>query len=68
MGLRLTKEGISQEGFRSRFKVDLQDIYGNEIDELIDAGLLEWVDTNRKLIRLTLRGRLLGNQVFQRFI
>jgi oxygen-independent coproporphyrinogen-3 oxidase len=68
MGLRLTEEGISQQGFQSRFDVDLQDVYGKDIDELIDNGLLEWGNTNNRYIRLTRQGRLLGNQVFQRFI
>ncbi len=68
MGLRLTEEGISRKRFQSRFDLDLQEVYGKEIDELIDVGLLEWGNTNNGNIRLTRKGRLLGNQVFRRFI
>jgi coproporphyrinogen III oxidase-like Fe-S oxidoreductase len=41
------------------------DVYAVEIEELIGFGLLEW---NGAAIRLTKRGRLLGNQVFMRFV
>jgi oxygen-independent coproporphyrinogen-3 oxidase len=68
MGLRLTEEGISQEGFQSRFGISLEDIFETQIDELIDAGLLEKDQSTNYHLRLTPRGRLLGNQVFLRFI
>jgi oxygen-independent coproporphyrinogen-3 oxidase len=68
MGLRLTEEGISRDSFRVRFGLSLEEVYGAEIDELIADGLLEWAATNRDYLRLTPRGRLLGNQVFMRFI
>lgn len=72
-GLRLTKEGISAAGFQARFGVSLQETFGREIDNLVGLGLLEWVDSQTsevsdKLLRLTRRGRLLGNQVFMRFV
>ncbi len=64
LGLRLAN-GVSDEEFRNRFGTALRFNYGHEIDELIDAGLIEHsVDS----IRLTRRGRLLGNNVFERFI
>jgi len=68
MGLRLTEEGISQEGFQSRFGIPLEDIFETQINELIDAGLLEKDQSTNYHLRLTPRGRLLGNQVFLRFI
>ncbi len=68
MGLRLTEEGVSEKDFLSRFDTDLKDFYGKQINELIEVGLLEWDRTNNGHIRLTPRGRLLGNQVFQQFI
>jgi oxygen-independent coproporphyrinogen III oxidase len=64
-GLRLTQEGVSATTFRERFDRTLTDVFGKEIDELIRLGLLEW-DAER--IRLTKHGRLLGNQVFMRFV
>lgn len=64
-GLRLTQEGVSSEVFMQRFGVSLLDQFGREVAELIGLGLLEWNGSN---LRLTTRGRLLGNQVFMRFV
>ena len=64
-GLRLTVEGISAEGFRRRFDVGLVDVFGKEIQKLEKVGLLEWAGDT---LRLTRRGRLLGNQVFMEFV
>jgi len=64
-GLRLTKEGVTESGFRSRFDRGLFEVYSREIGELIQLNLLERIHDS---IRLTKRGRLLGNQVFMRFI
>jgi oxygen-independent coproporphyrinogen-3 oxidase len=64
-GLRLTREGVSDADFRSRFGRGLFDVYEKEAGDLIRKGLLEW--TGERL-RLTRRGRLLGNQVFMQFI
>ena len=43
-------------------------IYKKQVDRLIKQGLLEWVESERERIRLTRRGRLLGNQVFMQFV
>ncbi|MCX6037164.1 MAG: radical SAM family heme chaperone HemW [Chloroflexi bacterium] len=64
-GLRLTREGVSAEDFADRFGVQIRDVFGRGIDELIDLLLLEWAGP---VLRLTKRGRLLGNQVFMRFV
>jgi oxygen-independent coproporphyrinogen III oxidase len=64
-GLRLTREGVSAENFADRFGVQLRDVFGREIDELTGLLLLEWVGP---VLRLTEHGRLLGNQVFMRFV
>jgi oxygen-independent coproporphyrinogen-3 oxidase len=63
--LRLVQAGGSDEDFRSRFGRGLMDVYPVELKELIGFGLLEWHGDS---IRLTRRGRLLGNQVFLRFV
>ena len=63
--LRLVRAGASDADFKSRFGVGLRDIYGAEVEDLIRLGLL---DENGDAIRLTKRGRLLGNQVFLRFV
>jgi len=65
LGLRLVQEGVGLADFRERFGRELMDVYGGEVREMVQAGLLE-VDGQR--VRLTARGRLLGNEVFQRFL
>jgi len=64
MGLRLS-EGVTAQTFQRRFQRTLSQVYGQELGELEAAGLIEW-DGQR--VRLTARGRLLGNQVFARFL
>ena len=82
-GLRLTREGVSADDFRKRFGVEMKEIFRQEIDELERLDLLEWVDLPPlhppsisgnggrgvgEVLRLAGRGRLLGNQVFIRFV
>lgn len=68
MGLRLVEQGVSRKDFRDRFDRDIDQVFGYEIEELISLGLLEWAGTDRERLRLTRHGRLLGNQVFMRFL
>jgi oxygen-independent coproporphyrinogen-3 oxidase len=63
--LRLVKVGVSEADFRFRFGRGLLEVYPKEIEELIRTGLLEKAGD---VCRLTKRGRLLGNQVFMRFV
>jgi coproporphyrinogen III oxidase-like Fe-S oxidoreductase len=73
-GLRLTREGVSLETFHQRFGYELMEVYGDEIEELTSLGLLERINMDSEVpktsesIRLTHHGRLLGNQVFLRFV
>ena len=64
LGLRLG-EGVSAKLFRKRFHATLSDIYGSQITELITLGLIEW---NNCRLTLTDSGKLLGNEVFHRFL
>lgn len=77
MGLRLTHEGVTAQHFDDRFGVTLGERFGREIAELRHAGLLELAhptasgplrEANQETLRLTRRGRLLGNQAFMRFV
>jgi oxygen-independent coproporphyrinogen-3 oxidase len=68
MGLRLLIEGISKQKFHSRFGVYLHDMFGTQIDRLLTLGLVEWYGQDRDVLRLTRKGRLLGNHVFAEFI
>ena len=63
MGLRLD-EGISVERFTERFGTPLSHIYGDTLRELEELALIQ---TRDGAIRLTHRGRMLGNEVFSRF-
>ncbi|MBI2957866.1 MAG: hypothetical protein HYY32_03395 [Chloroflexi bacterium] len=64
LGLRLT-EGVRASEFRERFGKDIEAVYHAQIEDLVRIGLLEW---QGEALRLTKRGRLLGNQVFCRFV
>lgn len=68
MGLRLTREGVSRVSFQDRFGTQIEEVFGPEIEDLIDLGLLEWNQADEERLLLTPRGRILGNQVFVRFI
>lgn len=68
MGLRLTEEGVSAMEFQHRFGQELKLVYPDEIKELMAVGLLEWSGFGDDRLRLTPKGRLLGNQVFMRFV
>ena len=68
MGLRLVKEGVARQSFSDRFRRGLDEVYGHQIEKLQNLGLLESVNGDQNAIRLTQRGRLLGNQVFIEFI
>ena len=64
-GLRLTEEGVSAAAFKRRFGRELLEVYGPDVDDLLGLGLLEW---SGDALHLTVRGRLLGNQVFMKFV
>jgi oxygen-independent coproporphyrinogen-3 oxidase len=64
LGLRLV-EGLSLAAFRRRFGVGLLSIYGPAVAELTALGLLERANGR---LRLTSKGRLLGNEAFVRFL
>lgn len=65
VGLRLVEQGVSDTTFTKRFGRGLTDVFGEQIARLTRQGLLEW-DGDR--LRLTHRGRLLGNRVFIEFV
>jgi len=64
LGLRLVA-GVTWRAFKARFVIELRAVYGKQIDELAAGGLLT-VDTQG--VRLTTRGRLLGNRAFVQFL
>jgi oxygen-independent coproporphyrinogen-3 oxidase len=64
LGLRLN-DGVGSDDFRRRFGGSPDDYYGDLLAELRRAGL---VSTETSRIQLTYRGRLVGNDVFCRFL
>ncbi len=64
LALRLA-EGVSLDDIGRQFKIDLWSRYAAEIGELSAFGLVE---VSGERLRLTPKGRLLGNEVFLRFL
>lgn len=64
LGLRLT-DGVSRSAFEHEFGASVESAYDSEIADLVNFGLL--IDTGSWLA-LSRRGRLLSNQVFNRFV
>ena len=64
LGLRLGY-GVSLTQFAQRFGDDISSVYGDELSDLTELGL---ISRDEAMVRLTERGRLLGNQVFLRFL
>lgn len=64
MGLRLDK-GVNDDTVKERFGFGLRDMFSTEIEFLAAQGLIQ---EDAIGIRLTSRGRLLGNEVFEKFV
>ena len=64
LGLRLNR-GVDMRSISQEFGEQAVDSYSETIAELIQAGMLSLQD---RFLRLTPRGRLLSNEVFQRFL
>jgi oxygen-independent coproporphyrinogen-3 oxidase len=65
LGMRLTGEGVRDDGFRERYDTGLAEKYPRELRRLKALGLIEW---DADGARLTKTGRLLGNRVFREFV
>jgi oxygen-independent coproporphyrinogen-3 oxidase len=68
VGLRLTDAGVSVTRFGERYDVGMEQVFAKQVDRLLGEGLVEIVEKPEKCIRLTSKGRLLGNQVFVEFV
>ncbi|MCL5676652.1 MAG: radical SAM family heme chaperone HemW [Firmicutes bacterium] len=64
LGLRLT-EGVELERFRRRYGQDLTEVYADPVARLVGLRLL---DRTPERLRLTPRGRQVGNRVFAEFL
>jgi len=65
LGLRLTQEGVSLPAFEARFGQSLAEVFGPQVKKLKALKLL--VEKDQRL-RLTPQARLVGNQVFMKFL
>lgn len=68
VGLRLTNEGVDFDSFQKQFGVEITSVFSKQIDLLTGEGLIERYEVPGRGIRLTPKGRLLGNQVFMQFV
>jgi len=64
LGLR-TKDGVSYKKYKTRFGINLNDIFSKQIDKLVNLGLLKKDDCK---IKLTKRGIFLANTAFREFV
>ncbi|CDQ18053.1 radical SAM family heme chaperone HemW [Halobacillus karajensis] len=64
LGLRKSK-GVSKELFREKYGKTLTDVFGRKLTDLKNRELIAEDSEN---IRLTPKGRILGNEVFQEFL
>lgn len=64
LGLRLV-DGLDLPAFERRFQRNFEHVFGAQISDARSYGLLETQDDR---MRLTERGRLLGNEVFERLL
>jgi len=64
LGLR-TKDGVGNKKFKTRFGVNLNDIFPEQIIKLVNLGLLQ---KDKYKIKLTKKGIFLANTVFREFV
>ncbi|MET3196164.1 radical SAM family heme chaperone HemW [Bacillus sp. OAE603] len=64
LGLRKMK-GVSEVEFSAKYGATFNEIFPNVIEKLSKDGLVEYKDD---YLRLTHKGKLLGNEVFQEFL
>lgn len=65
LGMRLVQEGVSAAQYQTRYAVDLREAFAPQWAKLERDGLVAW---EGERVRLTDRGRLLGNRVFLEFV
>jgi oxygen-independent coproporphyrinogen-3 oxidase len=68
VGLRKTEVGVSRYDFEARFGMKMDKVFPSALDWCQRNGLVEEIGAGGESLRLTARGRLLGNQVFMQFL
>ncbi|WP_430534274.1 radical SAM family heme chaperone HemW [Listeria rocourtiae] len=64
LGLRKVA-GVDKAQFQAKFGKPLDTIFARAIEKTIEKG---WLESTQESVRLTRRGRFLGNNVFQEFL
>ncbi|GAB2558780.1 radical SAM family heme chaperone HemW [Gracilibacillus alcaliphilus] len=64
LGLRKS-QGVPLVDFKRKYDLSIQEIYGKELDQLVERG---WLHLDDQFIRLTEEGKPFGNEVFQSFL
>lgn len=64
LGLRKVA-GVSKTHFKEKFGLEMDDVFAEQLRQNIEQGLLE---EQEDCVRLTRKGKLLGNEVFQSFL
>jgi len=69
LGMRLTREGVSDQEFTDRFGKRIMDVFPKELERILARKLVQWrTFPDGPHLVLTRGGILLGNQVFQEFV
>lgn len=64
LGLRKI-DGVSKQYFIEKFDLPMEELFSKHIEELVKEGLVE---NTRDRLKLSYRGRFVGNEVFQQFL
>ena len=64
LGLRKI-DGVSKQHFIEKFDLPMEELFSKHIEELVKEGLVE---NTRDRLKLSYRGRFVGNEVFQQFL
>lgn len=64
LGMRRMK-GIQRSHFKQKYKLEIEDLYGDVLEKLLKEELIEIQEDH---IRLTHQGTFLGNEVFRSFL
>ncbi|MGQ0437782.1 hypothetical protein ACT4UT_06010, partial [Bacillus sp. B-TM1] len=58
-------KGVSKIAFQKKFNMEMDQVFAKQLQHNQEKGLLEESD---EYVRLTRKGKLLGNEVFQSFL
>lgn len=68
LGFRLVSDGVRPDEFERRYHTSMEMTFREEIAKLSRQGLIEWGDEQKSHLKLTHRGVMLANRVFQEFV